>query len=178
MSEDSDGNEWDLLLPPDDLELDSVPGSPPGDNDDPSAPLALHLCWKQRLQEVSSPVIHLDSLHSWPHKESAKQSQLVRQCCRGMCLLLRLLCANASSIYHGNLWTHIWDTVFVCKPWLSPAAGPAVDLCAAGRHSYLGGAPHAFAANAALLCPCSLHTPVHKLLMPCYIHVPHCVTYL
>lgn len=84
MAEDysDDGNEWDLLLPPDDLELDSVPGSPAGDDNDPSAPLALHTCWQQRLQEVfpCHPVL---ALHGWPHAEPAEQSQLVQQCCRG-----------------------------------------------------------------------------------------------
>ena len=49
MSEDSDGNEWDLLLPPDDLELDSVPGSLAGEDDDPGAPLALHMHWQSRF---------------------------------------------------------------------------------------------------------------------------------
>ena len=46
MSEDSDGNDWDLLGPPNDLDLDSVPGSLTGDDDDPSAPLALRMCWE------------------------------------------------------------------------------------------------------------------------------------
>ena len=39
MSEDSDGNEWDLLLPPDfDVQLESALESLAGDDDDHSAP--------------------------------------------------------------------------------------------------------------------------------------------
>ena len=70
MSEDSDGNEWDLLLPPDDSQLDSAPESLAGDDDDPSAPLhhtraKPHMCRQGELQEACDPASTL-TLHDGP----------------------------------------------------------------------------------------------------------------
>ena len=97
MSEDSDGNEWDMLLPPSDLELDTATESLAGDDEDPSAPLACNCAGNS---DHWRSAIHLDSAWLAPCRSQlsseAEQSQLVPQCGRGICLFLGLLCAHAN----------------------------------------------------------------------------------